>query len=88
MIVGIAVPTMLRSRAARAIAAMIPTVTKAWLRVIGGSGAGAAAADECIAVESTEPGEDRASRDGRGGVRFGRQPADGGDDDDDDARGP
>ena len=38
MIVGIAVPTTVESRAATAIAAMIPAVTRSWSRVSGGSG--------------------------------------------------
>src|SRR5215212_6063711 len=38
MIVGIAVPTTVVSRAATAIAAMIPAVTRSWSRVSGASG--------------------------------------------------
>src|SRR3954471_21626600 len=51
MIVGMAVPTTDRSRAATEMAAMIPTVTNAWLRVIGGIGGWAARADDVMAIE-------------------------------------
>src|SRR5665811_91035 len=37
MIVGMAVPTTVESRAATAMAAMIPAVTSSWSRVSGGS---------------------------------------------------
>src|SRR5690349_20761337 len=64
MIVGIAVPTIDRSRAASAMAAMTPTVTIAWLRVIGGIGGSAAAARD--AVIGTECREGPGSATSRG----------------------
>src|SRR4051794_2437490 len=62
MIVGIAVPTMLRSSAARAMAAMIPTVTNAWLRVMGGIGAWAARAVDVMRIECRSGPRTRALR--------------------------
>src|SRR5262245_45163644 len=71
MIVGIAVPTIERSRAARAIAAMIPAVTIAWLRVIGGIGGSAvAAAGEDIATECMDGRGSGALQRRRGRYRF------------------